>query len=98
MDDAALGSLLVPQLKVETSSKFEYAICDIGERVYGKDNKGGILPGFVMIPDIVVFAGGLPIKIAGRVLIGGIGVGGSTPGQDEARAQTGPDAANDMLK
>ena len=39
MDGAALGSLLVSQLKAETSAKFGYPTRDVGEWAYGKDGQ-----------------------------------------------------------
>jgi glc operon protein GlcG len=98
MDGSALGSGLISQLKAETSAKFGYATRDVGEWAHGKDNKGGFLPGIAQVPGVISFAGGLPIKTEGGALIGGIGVSGGTPDQDEACAQAGLDEAKGMLK
>lgn len=54
-------------------------------------------PGIQYTPRLIIFPGGLPVKV-GDVLVGGIGVSGVTGDQDEECAQVGLDAAKDMLK
>ena len=98
MDGAFLGSVLISQNKAETSAKFPFPTRALAEIAYGKDNKGGTLPGIAMVPGIITFAGGLPIKTASGAHIGGIGVSGGTADQDEECAQAGLDAGKDMLK
>jgi glc operon protein GlcG len=65
---------------------------------YGKDLKGGTVPGLALVPGIIAFAGGLPIMTDDKVHIGGIGVSGGTADQDETCAQAGVDAVKDSLK
>ena len=65
---------------------------------YGKDLKGGMVPGIAQVPGVTAFAGGLPIMTADKVQIGGIGISGATSDQDETCAQAGIDAAQDALK
>jgi uncharacterized protein GlcG (DUF336 family) len=65
---------------------------------YGKDLKGGMVPGIAQVPGVTAFAGGLPIMTADKVQIGGIGVSGATADQDETCAQAGIDVAQDALK
>ena len=99
MNGAPLGSVAVAQHKAETSANWPYATREWAEWTYGKDGKGGGVPGLAMIPGVVSFAGGLPIKTAGGVPIGAIGVSGDTPPPiDEECAQAGLDAAKDMLR
>jgi glc operon protein GlcG len=97
MNGAYLGSGDVARRKAETSAKFPFPTRVIEELGYGKDHKGGAVPGIVEVPGIIAFAGGLPI-IAGGVHAGGIGVSGGTADEDEACAQAGLDAVKDQLK
>jgi Haem-degrading len=68
----------------------------IEQLAYGKDLKGGMVPGFVH--GIIAFACGLPIMNEDNVHIGGIGVSGGNADEDETCAQAGIDAAKDALK
>jgi glc operon protein GlcG len=61
------------------------------------DAKSGAPTAVAFIPGAVPMAGGLPIR-AGGVLVGGIGVSGAAPQQDEACAQAGIDAIAADLK
>ena len=97
MNGAFLGSGDVARRKAETSAKFPFPTRFIEELGYGKDHKGGAVPGIVEVPGIVAFAGGLPIMSAGAH-IGAIGVSGGTADEDETCAQAGLDAVKDMLK
>jgi len=54
-------------------------------------------PGIQYMPRLIIFPGGLPVKV-GEALVGGIGVSGATGDQDEECAQVGLDAAKDLLK
>ncbi|MFN0314899.1 MAG: GlcG/HbpS family heme-binding protein [Burkholderiales bacterium] len=54
-------------------------------------------PGIELTPRLIIFPGGLPVKV-GDALVGGIGVSGVTGDQDEECAQVGLDAAKDLLK
>jgi glc operon protein GlcG len=97
MNGAFLGSGDIARRKAETSAKFPFPTRFVEELGYGKDHKGGTVPGIVEVPGIVAFAGGLPIMAAGAH-IGGIGVSGGTADEDEMCAQAGLDAVKDMLK
>jgi glc operon protein GlcG len=97
MNGAFLGSSEIARHKAETSAKFPFPTRFVEELGYGKDHKGGALPGFALVPGLVAFAGGLPI-MAGSVHLGGIGVSGGTADQDETCAQAGLDAAKNLLK
>jgi glc operon protein GlcG len=97
MNGAFLGSGDIARRKAETSAKFPFPTRFVEDLGYGKDHKGGAVPGIVEVPGIVAFAGGLPIMAAGAH-IGGIGVSGGTADEDEMCAQAGLDAVKDMLK
>ena len=97
MNGAFLGSGDIARRKAETSAKFPFPTRFVEELAYGKDHKGGAIPGIAEMPGIVAFAGGLPIMGAGAH-IGGIGVSGGTADEDETCAQAGLDAVKDMLK
>lgn len=60
-----------------------------GMKVTGEDE--GMKLGFAARPRMVVFGGGLPIRIDGE-LVGGIGVSGASAEQDEACARAGLEA------
>jgi uncharacterized protein GlcG (DUF336 family) len=99
MDGAFLGSVMISENKAETSAKFPFPTRMLAELAFGKDMKGGgMVPGIAMVPGVITFAGGLPIKTADGAHIGGIGVSGGTADQDEECAQAGLDGAKDVLK
>ena len=66
---------------------FRAPLGDFEQLVYGKDLKGGMVPGLALAPGIIAFAGGLPIMTEDKVHIGGIGVSGGTSDQDETCAR-----------
>jgi glc operon protein GlcG len=98
MDGAFLGSGEIALHKAQTSARFPFPSRFAEQLAYGKDLKGGAVPGFALVPGVVTFAGGLPIMTADKVHIGGIGVSGGSADQDEACAQSGLDGAADELK
>jgi uncharacterized protein GlcG (DUF336 family) len=86
MDDAWIGSIDISINKAFTSRAFNVATRDLakqsqpGAQFYGIHVSNG---GRVMI-----FAGGLPLKRAGKV-VGAIGVSGGSGEQDEAVSEAG---------
>jgi glc operon protein GlcG len=98
MDGAYLGSGDIALHKAQTSARFPFPTRGVQELAYGKDLKGGMVPGLALVPGIVAFAGGLPIMTEDKAHIGGIGVSGGTSDQDEMCAQAGIDAVKDSLK
>jgi len=98
MDGAFLGSREIALHKAQTSANFPFPTRFVEQLSYGKDLKGGAVPGLALVPGIVAFAGGLPIMTADKVHIGGIGVSGGTADQDETCAQAALDAGMDALK
>jgi|ERR1700722_5151902 glc operon protein GlcG len=98
MDGAYLGSGDIARHKAETSARFPFPTRGVEQLAYGKDLKGGALPGLALVPGIVAFAGGLPVMTEDKAHIGAIGVSGGTADQDETCAQAGIDAVKDALK
>ena len=98
MDGAFLGSGDVARHKAQTSARFPWPTRVVEQIAYGKDLKGGPVPGIALVPGVVAFAGGLPIVTADKVHIGGIGVSGGSADEDEMCAQAGIDAVKDQLK
>jgi glc operon protein GlcG len=98
MDGAYLGSGDIAFHKAQTSARFPFSTRGVEQLVYGKDLKGGTVPGFALVPGVVSFAGGLPIMTADKAHIGAIGVSGGSADQDEMCAQAGIDAAKESLK
>lgn len=97
MDDAFLGSVDIALGKARTSARFPFPTRAVAEIAYGKDGKGGPLPGFAEVDGIIAFAGGLPI-MGGGAHVGAIGVSGGTADQDEECAKAAIDAVADDLK
>ena len=54
-------------------------------------------PGLAHVPGLITFPGGLPIQVAG-VSIGGIGVSGTSGGEDEQCAAAAIEAVAEKLK
>jgi glc operon protein GlcG len=78
-------------IKAETSAGFPFSTKMVEEIAATR------VPGLAHIPGIATFEGGLPIKTAGGVHIGSIGVSGATAQQDGVCAQAALDAvANDL--
>jgi uncharacterized protein GlcG (DUF336 family) len=98
MDGAYLGIGDIALHKAQTSARFPFPTRGVEQLVYGKDLKGGNVPGFALVPGVIAFPGGLPISTADNVQIGAIGVSGGTGDQDEMCAQASIDAAKDSLK
>jgi glc operon protein GlcG len=91
MDDSFLKSIDIAMIKAETSAGFPFSTKMVEEIAATR------VPGIAHIPGIATFEGGLPIKTAGGVHIGSIGVSGATAQQDGVCAQAALDAvANDL--
>lgn len=89
MDGSPLGSQQGAMMKASNGAAMGVATGVLGKVAF--DAKSGAPTAVAFIPGVVPMAGGLPIK-AGGVLVGGIGVSGAAPQQDEACAQAGIDA------
>jgi uncharacterized protein GlcG (DUF336 family) len=89
MDDAWLGSIDISINKAFTSRAFDISTKDLannsqpGQQFYGIHVSNG---GRVMI-----FAGGIPLRRAGKV-VGAVGVSGGSGEQDQAVAEAGAKA------
>lgn len=92
MDDAFLKSIDIALLKAETSAGFPFSTKQVGEIAASR------VPGIAYVPGIVTFEGGVPIKTAGGVHIGAIGVSGASAEQDGVCAQAALDAVASDLK
>lgn len=98
MDAAFLASGDIALRKAKASAGTPFPTRVFEELSFGKDHKGGgAMPGMALVPSVLSIPGGLPIKV-GEVLVGAIGVSGSMPDNDEACAQAGLDAVEDLLK
>jgi uncharacterized protein GlcG (DUF336 family) len=95
MDNAFVGSIDISQKKARTAVLFNgmtsadlYDAVQPGAPLYGVDNTNG---------GLVVFAGGVPVYIEGR-LIGGVGVSGGSVSQDLSVAMAGVEALGASTK
>ena len=95
-DGAFLGSIEIAQLKGRTSVMLPFPTRHIGDNIAYKDPQRP--HGIELVPGVVVFPGGLPVKTQAGQLIGGIGVSVATSDQDEQCAQAGIDAVRHLLK
>ncbi|RAR02896.1 duf336-domain-containing protein [Stemphylium lycopersici] len=89
MDNAFVGSIDISQKKARTAVLFNglssadlYAAVQPGAPLYGVDNTNG---------GLVVFGGGVPVYLNGR-LIGGVGVSGGSVEQDLSVVNAGVEA------
>ncbi len=97
MDRAFLGSADIAIRKAQFAANFPFTTRFASELIYGKDGKPGALPGFGETPGVIAYAGGLPVMAAGAH-VGGVGVSGGSPDEDEQCAAAGLDAVKDALK
>ena len=86
MDGAWLGSIDISIKKAYTSRAFDIATKDLAEH----SQSGGQFFGIHASNNgkIMIFAGGIPLKIDGKV-IGAVGVSGGSGEQDHAVAEAG---------
>ena len=88
MDDAWVGSIDISQKKARTAVYFGMPTGEIGKL----SQPGGSLYGIEHSNDgLITFPGGLPIVDEEGVLVGAIGVSGSSVENDHAVAQAGVD-------
>jgi uncharacterized protein GlcG (DUF336 family) len=86
MDGAWLGSIDIAQNKAYTARAFDMETRDLAPLA----QPGGPLYGIEASNDgrLIVFAGGIPLKVRGRV-VGAIGVSGGSVEQDQEVAEAG---------
>lgn len=85
MPGAFVPSIDIAIDKAWTAAGFGFPTGDWMKAVEGNE---GMKLGFSARPRLVVFGGGLPIRVGGE-LIGGVGVSGASEEQDEACARAG---------
>ncbi|SFC10787.1 GlcG/HbpS family heme-binding protein [Spirosoma endophyticum] len=89
MDGAWLGSVDIAQKKARTARYFDMPTGEVGKlsqpggSLYNIEHSNG---------GLITFPGGIPIKNGEGVIIGAIGVSGSTVENDNTVAQAGVDA------
>lgn len=89
MPGAFLHSIDIAIDKAYTAASFGFPTKDWMAAV-GHDD--GMKLGFAAQPRLIVFGGGLPVKVEGGEWIGGIGVSGASEAQDEECARAGLNA------
>jgi uncharacterized protein GlcG (DUF336 family) len=85
------GSVEISINKAWTATQFGFPTRMWGEAIVK------MAEGIQYTPRLIIFPGGLPIKV-GDALVGGLGVSGATGDQDEECAKVGLEAAKDLLK
>ena len=86
MDGAWIGSIDISQKKAYTSRAFDISTKDLGDNSQPTQQFFGIHVS--NHGRIMIFAGGIPLKRAGKV-VGAIGVSGGMGEQDQAVAEAG---------
>ena len=90
-DGAPLVAEKISQMKAFTAVAMEKSTAEVGEISKGET------PGIELVPNLIKFGGGIPIKNAKGQILGGIGVSGASKEDDAACAQAGLDAVKAML-
>src|SRR3954467_10832184 len=91
-DGAPLVAEKISQMKAFTAVAMEKSTADVGEISKAET------PGIELVPNLIKFGGGIPIKNSNGQILGGIGVSGASKEDDAACAQAGLDAVKAMLK
>jgi len=91
-DGAPLVAEKISQMKAFTAVAMEKSTADVGEISKAET------PGIEFVPNLIKFAGGIPIKNSKGQILGGIGVSGASKEDDAACAQAGLDAVKAMLQ
>ena len=90
-DAAPLVAEKISQMKAFTAVAMEKSTTQVGEISKAET------PGIELVPNLIKFGGGLPIKNAKGQILGGIGVSGASKEDDETVAQAGLDAVKALL-
>ena len=90
-DGAPLVAEKISQMKAFTAVAMEKSTADVGEVSKAET------PGIELVPNLIKFGGGIPIKNAKGQILGGIGVSGASKEDDATCAQAGLDAVKAML-
>jgi glc operon protein GlcG len=91
-DGAPLVAEKISQMKAFTAVAMEKSTAEVGEISKAET------PGIELVPNLIKFGGGIPIKNSKGQILGGIGVSGASKEDDAACAQAGVDAVKAMLK
>lgn len=91
-DGAPLVAEKISQMKAFTAVAMEKSTAEVGEISKAET------PGIELVPNLIKFGGGIPIKNSKGQILGGIGVSGASKEDDAACAQAGLDAVKAMLK
>jgi uncharacterized protein GlcG (DUF336 family) len=89
MDNAWIGSIDISINKAFTSRAFDISTKDLGKNSQSGDQFFGIHASNQ--GRIMIFAGGIPLKLDGKV-VGAIGVSGGSGDQDHSVAEAGAEA------
>jgi uncharacterized protein GlcG (DUF336 family) len=90
-DGAPLVAEKISQMKAFTAVAMEKSTAEVGEISKAET------PGIELVPNLIKFGGGIPIKNAKGQILGGIGVSGASKEDDAACAQAGLDAVKAIL-
>jgi len=90
-DGAPLVAEKISQMKAFTAVAMEKSTAEVGEVSKAET------PGIELVPNLIKFGGGIPIKNAKGQILGGIGVSGASKEDDATCAQAGLDAVKAML-
>ena len=90
-DGAPLVAEKISQMKAFTAVAMEKSTAEVGEISKGET------PGIELVPNLIKFGGGIPIKNSKGQILGGIGVSGASKEDDATCAQAGLDAVKAML-
>jgi uncharacterized protein GlcG (DUF336 family) len=91
-DGAPLVAEKISQMKAFTAVAMEKSTAEVG------DISKAETPGIELVPNLIKFGGGIPIKNSKGQILGGIGVSGASKEDDAACAQAGLDAVKAILK
>lgn len=91
-DGAPLVAEKISQMKAFTAVAMEKSTAEVGEISKAET------PGIELVPNLIKFGGGIPIKNSSGQILGGIGVSGASKEDDAACAQAGLDAVKSLLK
>lgn len=95
MDGSALGSGTIAMQKASVSAKAPWSTAQVGRMAF--DANTGQPTGMAFVEGNILFGGGLPIMTSDGIHLGGIGVSGALPQEDEECAQAAIDAVQKEL-
>jgi len=95
MDGSLLGPGDISRRKASSAARFIWPTSQVAGMAFNQESGPTAM---AFLPGTIPVAGGLPITTASGQLIGGIGVSGGMPNQDEECARAGLDAVKDDLR